>query len=221
MADQHHGRAHGIEFGLQPFDDGQVEMVGRLVEQQDIGLGGQYACQSGTAALAARQGFRIFGAGQAERAQQILRAILVITRPETRFDIIKRGGIGGQVRLLRQIAQSGAGLDKAQAGVMRHVARGDLEQGRFARAIAANQRDALTGRDNEFGALEQGRATEGQFDILKRKKGCCSHGADRTQDGNKGKLVRCHPALRRRPAFAQEDKRLARALRTLTSRGRR
>ena len=37
MADDHQRGAPGIEVALQPFDRGQVEMIGRLVEQQDIG----------------------------------------------------------------------------------------------------------------------------------------------------------------------------------------
>ena len=37
VADDHQCRAPGIEIALQPFDRGEVEMIGRLVEQQDIG----------------------------------------------------------------------------------------------------------------------------------------------------------------------------------------
>jgi hypothetical protein len=37
MADDHQRRAPCREIAFQPFDRGQVEMVGRLVEQEDIG----------------------------------------------------------------------------------------------------------------------------------------------------------------------------------------
>ena len=50
MADQHQRRAHAADLALQPLDGGQVEMVGRLVEQQDVGLGRQHAGQRGAAA---------------------------------------------------------------------------------------------------------------------------------------------------------------------------
>ena len=43
MADQHDAGAHPGQLALQPLDAGQVEMVGRLVEQQDVGRGGQRA----------------------------------------------------------------------------------------------------------------------------------------------------------------------------------
>ena len=66
MADQHDAGAHPGQLALQPLDAGQVEMVGRLVEQQDVGRGRQRAGQRGAARLAAGQGGGVFLAGQAE-----------------------------------------------------------------------------------------------------------------------------------------------------------
>ena len=43
VADQDDTGAHPCQLALQPLDTGQVEMVGRLVQQQDIGRGGQHA----------------------------------------------------------------------------------------------------------------------------------------------------------------------------------
>ncbi len=37
VADDHQRRAAGVEIALQPFDGGEIEMIGRLVKQQDIG----------------------------------------------------------------------------------------------------------------------------------------------------------------------------------------
>src|SRR5438270_12141159 len=37
VADDDERAAPAVEFAFQPFDGGQIEMVGRLVEQQDIG----------------------------------------------------------------------------------------------------------------------------------------------------------------------------------------
>ena len=61
------------EFALQPFDGGQVEMVGRLVEQQDVGLGRQHPRQRRAPRLAAGQQRRVFVAAQAELLQQVAR----------------------------------------------------------------------------------------------------------------------------------------------------
>ncbi len=39
VADEDQRRTAARQFALEPFDGGKVEMVGRLVEQQDVGLG--------------------------------------------------------------------------------------------------------------------------------------------------------------------------------------
>ena len=54
MADDHQGGTQALQFALQPFDGRKVEMVGRLVEQQNVGLGRQDAGQRRAAGLAAR-----------------------------------------------------------------------------------------------------------------------------------------------------------------------
>ena len=41
MADHHEGALVAGEPVFQPFDGGQIEVVGRLVQQQQIGLAGQ------------------------------------------------------------------------------------------------------------------------------------------------------------------------------------
>ena len=56
MADQHDAGAHAGQFPFQPFDAGQVKVVGGFVQQQDVGYRGQHAGQGGAPRLAARQG---------------------------------------------------------------------------------------------------------------------------------------------------------------------
>ena len=56
---------------FQPFDGRQVEMVGRLVEQQDVGLGRQHVGQRRAPRLAAREPRRVFLAGEAQLLQQV------------------------------------------------------------------------------------------------------------------------------------------------------
>ena len=53
-------------------------MVGRLVEQDDVGLGGQHPRQRRPPRLAARQPGGILGAGEPERVQQVAGAIVVV-----------------------------------------------------------------------------------------------------------------------------------------------
>ena len=82
--------AAAAEFAFQPFDGRQVEMVGGLVEQQDVGLGRQHAGQRGAAGLAAGQARGIFVAGQAELFEQVAGAIVVVARAEAGLDIGER-----------------------------------------------------------------------------------------------------------------------------------
>ena len=71
VADQDDTGAHPGQLALQPLDTGQVEMVGRLVQQQDVGRGSQHAGQGGAACLAARKSRVVFLAGKAEFFEQI------------------------------------------------------------------------------------------------------------------------------------------------------
>ena len=75
---------------------------------------------------------------------------------EAGLDIGERGRGAGEIRLLRQIADRRAGLHEPRAAVGLDQPGGDLEQGRFARAVAADQADALAGRDRELGAVSSG-----------------------------------------------------------------
>ena len=59
------------QLALQPFDAGEVEVVGRLVEQQDVGQRSQHPGQRGAACLSAGQRPEIFLAGKAEFLEQI------------------------------------------------------------------------------------------------------------------------------------------------------
>ena len=83
-------------------------MVGRLVEQQDVGRRCQHARQRGAARFAAGEIGGIFLAGEAELIQQIAGGMGVVARPEAGFDIGERDREAGKVRLLRQIADNGA-----------------------------------------------------------------------------------------------------------------
>ena len=85
---------------------------------------------------------------------------------QARFDIGQRGGEAGEVGLLRQIADGGAGLGEAAAGIGLHQARRRSQQGGFAGAVAADQADAVAGCDGERRAGQQRRGAESQADVL-------------------------------------------------------
>ena len=132
---------------LQPFDRCQVEMIGWLVEEQDIGRRRQHACERGAACLAAGEMCRIFLPGEAELLQEIAGGMGVVARPQPGLDIGQRGGETREIRLLRQVAHQRSGLHENGATVRFDQPRRDFQQGRFARSVAPDQRHALTGRD--------------------------------------------------------------------------
>src|SRR5262252_669248 len=55
MADQDDARAQFGQFALQPLDAGQIQMIGRFVEKQDVGWRSQGASQGRATCLAAGQ----------------------------------------------------------------------------------------------------------------------------------------------------------------------
>ena len=68
-------------------------MVGRLVEQQNVGRGRQHPRQRRAARFAAGEMRRVLVAVQAELLQQIARLMAVVAGPEAGFDIGERGGV--------------------------------------------------------------------------------------------------------------------------------
>ena len=170
MADQHQGAAAGLDLAFQPFDGIDVQVVGRLVQQQDVGTRRQGTRQRGAASFAARQGGGIFIAAQAQIAQQVKSAVGIFVWVQPRFDIIAGGGIAAHIRLLRQVAHRGAGLDKHSAAISFHQPGRDLEQGGLARAVAPHQAQPVARPDAEFGAIQQALAAEFNGDVFQVQK---------------------------------------------------
>jgi hypothetical protein len=126
MADDDQRAAPAREFAFQPFDGGEVEMVGRLVQEQNIGRGGQHPRQRGAAGFAAGYVGGVFIAVQPELFQDVAGLIMVVAGPKARLDIGQRRGMAFKIRLLRQIAHGGARLHEAAAAVGFDQPGGDL-----------------------------------------------------------------------------------------------
>ncbi len=90
MADQHDAGAGGGELLLQPLDGGQVQMVGRLVQQQQVGGGRQGAREGGPPGLAAGKMRRVLVASQAEAVEQRRAAMLVVAGTEAGLHVVQR-----------------------------------------------------------------------------------------------------------------------------------
>ncbi len=106
----------------------------------------------------------------------VRRAMPGIVGPEPGPHVVQRGGMAGQVGLLRQRAQRGARLQEPRAGIRQQLAGRDAQQGRLARAVPPHQAQPLAGRHPEAGAVQQRRAAEGQPYVLEQKQGR-RHGA--------------------------------------------
>jgi hypothetical protein len=143
----------------QPVDRLDVEVVGRLVEQQQVAFGGEQAGQGDPAALTAGQPRRL--GGQVDVADQFGHH-----GPGQRVRLPRhrrRGPVGEQH--LRHRALQLVGLTQvagAQPGAARHPPGVRLdrpceqaEQGRLARAVAADDADPLPGRDAKRDAVKQ------------------------------------------------------------------
>ena len=84
--------------------------------------------------------------------------------------------MAGEVGLLRQGGDRGAGLGEARAAVEDRLAFQDAQQGRLARAVAADQRQPLARRDREIDAVEHGLVAEMETDAGKGQQGRIGHG---------------------------------------------
>jgi hypothetical protein len=102
-------------------------VVGRFVQQQDIGLRRQHAGEGGAPSLAARKFGRVFVAGEPELFQQVGGAIVVGGGGVTQagLDVLQRGGETGEIRLLRQIPDRRPRLSESPPRIRLHEPRRD------------------------------------------------------------------------------------------------
>src|SRR4051794_29500246 len=146
-------------------------MIGLLVEQQDVRLGREDPRERGTPRLAAGKARGGLVAGEAELFEQVARAMQIVARRKTCFHIGERGGKARQVRLLREIADGGAGLREARAAIRLDDSGCYLEQGRFARPVAPDKADTFALANGKLRAFQQRRAAEGKVSVLQREEG--------------------------------------------------
>ena len=140
-------------------------MVGRFVEQQDVGLGCQRAGNGGAADLATRKVVWLFIAVEAECLQQQSWPMTVAVRSEVGAGIVEDCREAREVRLLRQIADGCTGLRDARAAICLDVSGGNLEQCRFTRSVAAHEANPVAGADFEIGTVEQRLGAKGDVDV--------------------------------------------------------
>ena len=171
VADHHDRGAAACEFLLQPFDGGKVEVIGRLVEQQDVGGGCEHARKCRPPGLAAGELGRILIAAEPELLQEVARLTAIVAGAEAGLHISEGRGRAGEIGLLRQISNRGPRLHEARPPVGLDQPGGNAQQRRLARPVAADQAHAFAGRDGELDAGEQGCAAERQRNVFELNEG--------------------------------------------------
>ncbi len=143
-----------VEPVLEPLDRAQIEMVGRFVEQQDVGVLGQRPGDRRAPPLAAAR-----GRGRAIKVDAQLvgdcgcvmfgRSIGTVEHP------LAQGRMAGHHRILFEQHDMASRNQSPFALVGVDQAGEAFEQGRLARAVAADQRQPVARADVEVEAAEQ------------------------------------------------------------------
>ena len=152
-------------------------MVGRFVEQQQTGLGGEGAREEAAALEAAGEGVERPVLGQAEARDQVVDAEVllpvlgeVIGAEAGGHDVadVAREILGD---LLGQPGDADPVRDRDRPRIGGGFPGGDAHEGRLAGAVAAQQADPLAFLDLEVEVVEHGRTAEADVDIEETEQG--------------------------------------------------
>ena len=183
-AELEHAGAEGVEEGavvrdddeaagvadevvLEPEEGLEIEMVGRLVEQEEGGLGDEEPGEVGAHDPAAGEGFReLEGVAflEAEAGEDFFRAglegVIDVVVVLVGLEFLAAGGdvengfVAGGGALLREVTEVGAALPLDGAGVGLFLAEDEAEQRGFAGAVGADKAEAV-GAGNEQGDIRE------------------------------------------------------------------
>ena len=137
------------EVALEPLDRRQVEVVGRLVEQQHVRLADQRAGERGAPGLAAGQVREQPRPVKLQARQHGIEPVPFAVIPQAFRNVALHRRVAGDGRFLRQVSDGRAGLDEALARIEFYESGERLEQCRFAAPVAADQAGALAACDSD------------------------------------------------------------------------
>ena len=171
MADHDHAAAPAGEVFLEALDGRQVEVIGRLVEQEHVGLADQDA---GEVDPPHRAGGEIRDAPgridleAVEHGRRTVRRQLALVGDLPAQRRLERAEPRIQLRFLGQIGDGAAGALQPLAAVQLDQPCQRLEQGRLAGAVAADQTDAISIADRDAERAEQRLGAEPDGGIAER-----------------------------------------------------
>ena len=124
MRDQDDGGVERLQVGLEPLQRRDVEVVGRLVEQQQVGVAGQRAGQRGARELATGEGPEVavqVGVAEAEPVQRRVDALAPVVaagvlEPRLRAPVRVEGGVVGRAGGHRLLELGQPRLERQQLG---------------------------------------------------------------------------------------------------------
>ena len=146
-------------------------MVGRLVEQEQAGLGGQGLGEETAALEAAGKGVELAVFGQAEAGDQVIDAQVLlpvfgnVVGPEAGGHDVADIAWETLGNILGQTGDADAVRDGDRARVRGGLAGGDAHQGRLAGAVTSEQADPLAFLDLKVQVVQDGRAAEADIDV--------------------------------------------------------
>ncbi len=167
MADHEDRAAEALEPHLQPFDRRDVQMVGRLVEQEHIRIADQRLGKGHPAPFAAREIGEQPITRHADLGQGLVDPVppISLAVAEAGCDVVGDGHRRIEHGLLGHIGDMRPGLDESFALVEFDHAGERLQQGRLAAAVAPDEAGSLA-LHHRYAGLGKGRtATEGDRGI--------------------------------------------------------
>jgi hypothetical protein len=97
--------------------------------------------------------------------------VFILEAPEALGYHVEHGPRVLKWGVLREPSDAQAGLPPDAARVRRQLAADDLQQRRFAGAVAPDDADALAGLNLEAGVVEQRKVSEGERHVIERDEG--------------------------------------------------
>ena len=190
VADRDEAPSKPLQPRFEPLDRGDVEVVGRLVEQQHLGLLRQRAGDRRATLLAAARGRTRPVEVDAELVGDSFdnigfRRIITVQRE------VAQRSVGDNRRILVEQDDARSGSDRAATLVDLGPAGEDLEQRRLACTVAPDQRQPVALADREVEAAQQPAGALDEADVFECEDGSC-HGGD---VGDLGRRVTPCPAM--------------------------
>ncbi|MCY1522209.1 hypothetical protein D9M68_570540 [compost metagenome] len=178
MGDDDRGALPTAQHVFQPGDAIEVEMVGGLVQQQQIRFVDQGTGQRDAFARSSGQAGDLHVGRQAElfeHGAHARRALPVFVVAFRIADYVEDRGVLVEFGFLLDggYAQAGTAGDVAVVGLGPAVQQ--PQQGGLAGAVAADEADALASLDGEIGVIQQRVVAIGQLDVGKRDEGSEGH----------------------------------------------